>query len=77
LGVKLFDRSKRPLLLSEAGQLFLKLARDVLNETEDFERYVLELSTGIAGAVKIGRQHFGGHGKAFLQRESAVTARKA
>jgi len=56
--------------------LFLKLARDVLNKTEDFERYVLELSTGIAGAVKIGRQHFGGHGKAFLQRESAV-ARKA
>jgi DNA-binding transcriptional LysR family regulator len=54
LGIKLFDRSKRPLLLTEAGQLFLEFARDVLNKTEDFERYVSELSSGIAGAVKIG-----------------------
>jgi DNA-binding transcriptional LysR family regulator len=54
LGVKLFDRSKRPLLITEAGQLFLEFARDVLNKTEDFERYVSELSSGIAGEVRIG-----------------------
>jgi DNA-binding transcriptional LysR family regulator len=54
LGIKLFDRSKRPLLLTEAGQFFLGFAREILNKTEDFERYVSELSTGIAGAVKIG-----------------------
>ncbi|MPZ75599.1 MAG: LysR family transcriptional regulator [Deltaproteobacteria bacterium] len=54
LGVKLFDRSKRPLLITEAGQLFLEFARDVLNKTEDLERYVSELSTGIAGEVRIG-----------------------
>jgi DNA-binding transcriptional LysR family regulator len=54
LGVKLFDRSKRPLLLTDAGQLFLEFARDVMNKTEDFERYVLELSSGIAGGVRIG-----------------------
>lgn len=54
LGIKLFDRSKRPLDVTEAGQLFLDFARDVLNKTEDFERYVSELSSGVAGTVKIG-----------------------
>ena len=54
LGIKLFDRSKRPLLLTEAGQLFLEIARNVLNKTEDFGRYVSELSSGAAGDVTIG-----------------------
>jgi DNA-binding transcriptional LysR family regulator len=54
LGIKLFDRTKRPLDLTEAGRLFLDFARDVLNKTEDFERYVSELSSGVAGSVKIG-----------------------
>lgn len=54
LGLKLFDRSKRPLLITEAGHLFLEFARDVLNKTRDFERCVAELSTGLAGEVRIG-----------------------
>ena len=54
LGVKLFDRSKRPLLMTEAGQLFHEFARDVLNRSQDFERYIAELSSGIAGEVRIG-----------------------
>jgi DNA-binding transcriptional LysR family regulator len=54
LGIKLFDRSQRPLRLTEAGQLFFEFARDVLNKTEDFERYVADLSNGTSGAVKIG-----------------------
>ena len=54
LGVKLFDRSKRPLVMTEAGQLFHEFARDVLNKSQDFERYVAELSSGMAGEVRIG-----------------------
>ncbi|HWO41849.1 MAG TPA: LysR family transcriptional regulator [Candidatus Eisenbacteria bacterium] len=54
LGVKLFDRSKRPLLLTEAGRCFLEFATDILNRADRFERYVSELSRGIAGEVKIG-----------------------
>jgi hypothetical protein len=61
LGIKLFDRSKRPLLLTEAGQLFLDFARDVLNKTEDFERSVSELSSGRSRQRRDRRQHFGGH----------------
>lgn len=54
LGVKLFDRSKRPLLITEAGRFFLDFAMDVLNKAESFERYISEISRGIAGEVKIG-----------------------
>jgi DNA-binding transcriptional LysR family regulator len=54
LGVKLFDRSKRPLLLTEAGQLFHEFATDVLNRSQDFERYIAELASGVAGEVRIG-----------------------
>jgi DNA-binding transcriptional LysR family regulator len=54
LGVKLFDRSKRPLIITEAGRFFLDFAMDVLNKAESFERYISEISRGIAGEVKIG-----------------------
>ena len=51
LGIKLIDRSNRPLLLTEAGRLFLDFARDVLNKSESFERYLSEFSSGIAKKV--------------------------
>jgi DNA-binding transcriptional LysR family regulator len=54
LGIKLIDRSNRPLLLTEAGRLFLDFARDVLNKSESFERYLSEFSSGIAGEVRVG-----------------------
>jgi DNA-binding transcriptional LysR family regulator len=54
LGLKLFDRSKRPLLVTEAGRAFFDFATEVLNRSEEFERYLSELSSGIAGEVKIG-----------------------
>ena len=54
LGIKLIDRSNRPLLLTEAGQLFLDFARDVLNKSDTFERYLAEFSSGIAGEVRLG-----------------------
>lgn len=54
LGVKLFDRSKRPLLITEAGRFFLDFAADVLNKAESFERYISEMSRGMAGEVRVG-----------------------
>jgi DNA-binding transcriptional LysR family regulator len=54
VGIQLIDRSNRPLLLTEAGQLFLDFARDVLNKSESFERYLSEFSSGIAGEVRVG-----------------------
>lgn len=54
LGITLVDRSKRPLILTEAGRLFLEFARDILNKSEGFDRYISEFSRGIAGEIRIG-----------------------
>jgi LysR family transcriptional regulator, transcriptional activator of the cysJI operon len=54
LRLKLFDRSKRPLVLTEAGEVFLDFATEVLSKSKSYERYLSELSSGIAGEVRIG-----------------------
>ena len=54
VGLKLFDRSKRPPRLTEAGQTVLDFGKQVVNKTSDLERYVQELSSGTSGEVKIG-----------------------
>lgn len=54
LGLKLFDRSKRPLFVTEAGRAFFDFATEILNKSGEFERYLSELSSGVAGEVKIG-----------------------
>lgn len=54
LGLKLFDRSKRPLFVTEAGRVFFDFATEILNKSGEFERYLAELSSGVAGEVRIG-----------------------
>lgn len=54
LQLTLFDRSKRPLALTEAGKVFLDFSTEVLNKADGCERYLSELSRGIAGEVRIG-----------------------
>ena len=54
LGLKLFDRSKRPLSVTEAGRMFFDFATEILNKSGEFERYLAELSSGVAGEVNIG-----------------------
>jgi LysR family transcriptional regulator, regulator of the ytmI operon len=54
VGLRLFDRSKRPPRLTEAGQTVLDFGKQVVNKTSDLERYVQELSSGTSGEVKIG-----------------------
>ncbi len=53
-GLKFFERSPRPLQLTEAGRIFLDFAREVNNRTEDLERLFLDLAGGIGGEVRIG-----------------------
>ena len=53
-GLKFFERSPRPLQLTEAGRVFLNFAREVNNRTEDLERLFVDLVGGIGGEVRIG-----------------------
>lgn len=53
-GLRLFDRSERPLQLTTAGSLFLQYATEMSNKSAELERSFRELASGIAGEVKIG-----------------------
>ena len=53
-GLKLIDRSQRPLRLTEAGELFLGYAREIITRVEELSHSLRSLSTGSLGAVRIG-----------------------
>jgi len=53
LGITVFDRTKRPLELTEAGELYASFCRDVLRREEEFT-LALEVLTGdVAGQVRV------------------------
>src|SRR3954470_5907163 len=53
LGTALFDRSKRPLQLTDAGRLYAEFCRDVLRREEDFHRAMESLKGGVEGTVRV------------------------
>jgi DNA-binding transcriptional LysR family regulator len=54
IGLKLIDRSERPLRLTEAGWLFLQFAEETVNKAETLANFFKELAGGVAGQVRIG-----------------------
>jgi DNA-binding transcriptional LysR family regulator len=54
VGLKLFDRSKRPLRITRAGMVFLQFAKEFNNKKRDLDRMLKELAVGTAGEVRIG-----------------------
>jgi DNA-binding transcriptional LysR family regulator len=53
LGVTVFDRTKRPLALTDAGKLYAEFCRDVLRREEEFTAAIEELRGGVAGSVRV------------------------
>ena len=53
-GTKFFDRSPRPLRLTQAGVLLLTFAKDVMYRAQALSASLAELKEGVAGEVKIG-----------------------
>ncbi len=50
LGQIVFDRTKRPLELTEAGKLYAEFCRDVLRRQEEF---TLALNGNVTGSVRV------------------------
>jgi DNA-binding transcriptional LysR family regulator len=53
LGVSVFDRTKRPIELTEAGRLYAEFCRDVLRREEEFTAAIDGLKGGSAGNVRV------------------------
>ena len=53
LGVKLFDRSTRPLTITPAGKLYLEYCRDILRRHEEVQASLDVLKTQINGTARV------------------------
>ncbi len=54
LGVKLFDRSKQPVVPTEIGMEIIEQARTVLNETYKLKEVISDKEGNLKGELKIG-----------------------
>ena len=57
IGQRLFDRVRRSVLLTDAGQALLPYARRVLQTVEDGRRALSQLSETVSGRLSIGTSH--------------------
>jgi DNA-binding transcriptional LysR family regulator len=53
LGVEIFDHSRRPLTVTEAGKLYLDYCRDVLRRHDELETALHELTKDSSGTVRL------------------------
>lgn len=54
LGVKIFDRSRQPVVPTELGSLILEQARKVVNEAKKMEEIIEDQKLEVSGTLKIG-----------------------
>jgi len=78
LGVRLIDRSTRPLVLTEAGKIYQEGCRDILNRSDAMERRVVNLQPKLVGEVLVDAIYSAGIDllnsirAKFCQRHSSV-----
>ncbi|MBQ8881175.1 MAG: LysR family transcriptional regulator [Oscillospiraceae bacterium] len=54
LGTPLFDRSCKPIRLTEAGQAYVRAAEQIREIEQDFQDYILRLNNMETGSLRIG-----------------------
>ena len=70
LGARLFNRTSRSVVLSEAGKAFLPHAQAVLARLDEARSHVQRVATGLQGRVQVGLagSHFLGPFPQFIQQ---------
>lgn len=58
LGLKLFDRTTTPLVLTPAGQYFIREVRELLYKEDQLIRSMERFKSGEAGLLRIGTTYF-------------------
>ncbi len=54
LGAKLFDRSSNPLVLTYAGEQYLKRSQKIMNQLADMEREMRDITGHMTGRIRLG-----------------------
>lgn len=54
LGVRLFDRSANPLILTYAGEQYLKRSKRILMQIDDMDREMRDITHHMRGRIRIG-----------------------
>lgn len=81
LGVQLIERSKRPLVLTPQGQVFVEGCRKLIARYEVLEDEVRSLQSDVAGRVRVaaiysvGLHGMSGYVRAFASRHPRATVR--
>ncbi len=83
LGVKLIDRSKRPLVLTPRGKVYYDGCKDLVERYEDLENRVKALededtvagTVGVAAIYSVGLHHMSRYIKLFEQRHPQANVR--
>ena len=52
-GITLLDRSRRPLVVTEAGKRYLEMCREVLRAREDFQVALERMKSEVEGTVRV------------------------
>ena len=58
LGVHLFDRSHRPLRLTQAGEAYIASLKEIMETERDIGRKIADIRDAEAGLIRIGGTHF-------------------
>lgn len=58
IGAEIFDRSRRPLELTEAGQAYIKTLQSIRSLEEDLARRIEDLRGLQTGTLRLGGTHF-------------------
>src|ERR1700722_17816548 len=73
LGVTLFDRTQRPVGVTEAGKLYAEFCRDALHRKQEFEVALEQLKSEVESTVRVASIYSVGLSEmGRLQEESAA-----
>ncbi len=83
LGVKLIDRSKRPLVLTAAGKLYFEECKELMDRFLDLENRVrafeqesrIEGTVGVAAIYSVGMHHMSRYVRTFEERNPRAMVR--
>ena len=58
LGMPIFDRSSRPITLTEAGEAYLEHIREVRQLETEFEQHIQDIRDLNTGVITMGGSHY-------------------